>query len=61
MMETKAVLARRTIAVELTAGELHLLIRTLEQQATRAAHDPEQIDFADWLYCRIAQLREATR
>jgi hypothetical protein len=41
--------------------ELSLLIAALETRALRAAEDPDQVDFADFLFRRVAQLREAGR
>lgn len=58
----RAVLAaRQTIAVDLTPFELSLLVEALEARATRAAEDPDRVDYADHLFVRIAQLREAAR
>ena len=52
---------RALVPVELTPRELHRLVRLLEGDAIRAADDPEQVDFADFLFQRAAALREAGR
>ena len=52
---------RLTIAVELHPDELYKLIRTLEAEAIAAADHPEQVGYADYLFQRIAALREAGR
>jgi hypothetical protein len=57
----RALLVRPTINVELTPTELALLIEALTVRANRAAADPEQSDFADYLYRRVAELRQAGR
>jgi hypothetical protein len=57
----RALLVRPAIVVEITPGELYQLIRALEAEAARAAQDPAQVDFADYLYRRVAELREAAR
>jgi hypothetical protein len=57
----RALLHRSLIPVEVTSLELSLLIGVLEARAHIAAQDPEQIDFADFLYRRVAELREAFR
>jgi hypothetical protein len=57
----RALLLRPAITTELTAFELHLLIEALQVRACRAADDPDQIDFADYLFRRVAELREALR
>jgi hypothetical protein len=56
-----ALLQRSLIAVEVTPAELAAPIETLTTKTMRASDDPEQIDFADFLFCRIAALREASR
>lgn len=56
----RALLRRPKLAVELTPSELHILIAALEQRATAAADDGID-DFADFLFCRIAELRETAR
>jgi hypothetical protein len=53
--------ARLLIAVEITPLELSLLIEVMQARALRAADDPDQIDFADYLFRRVAELREAGR
>jgi hypothetical protein len=57
----RALLTRPLIPLEITPRELSLLIGALEIIARRAAEDPEQEDFADYLFRRIAELREAGR
>jgi hypothetical protein len=57
----RALLHRPRIMVELTPLELSMLVDLLETRATIAAHHSEQIDFADFLFCRVAELRKAAR
>jgi hypothetical protein len=57
----RAMLPRPLIAIELTSSELSMLVEALSAKACRAAEDPEQIDFADYLFRRVAELREAFR
>lgn len=57
----RALLQRTMLTVELTSLELSMLIELLETRATIAAHHSEQIDFADFLFRRVAELREAFR
>jgi hypothetical protein len=57
----RALLARPMITIDITPSELWLLIEAMEAAANRAAEDSTQIDFADYLYRRIAELREAAR
>jgi hypothetical protein len=57
----RALLNRTLITVQVTASELHTLIEALETKAAKAAEDGDQIDFADFLYRRCAELREACR
>jgi hypothetical protein len=52
---------REPLQVGLTPFELHPLIETLQARACRAADDPDLIDYADYLFRRIHELREATR
>jgi hypothetical protein len=49
------------IRIEVTPLELSLLIEALETRALRAADDADQVDFADYLFRRITELREASR
>jgi hypothetical protein len=56
----RALLHRSLISVELTASELHRLIRSLEAEATAAAEFGLD-DYADFLFRRVAELREASR
>jgi hypothetical protein len=49
------------VQVALTPHELALLIERLETRAREAAEDPDQVDFADYLFRRCAELREAGR
>jgi hypothetical protein len=53
-------LVRETITVALTAAELHGLIQQKEAEAVQAEAEGK-IDFADFLFRRVAELREATR
>ena len=48
------------ILVLLTPEELHDLITLLEARATEAA-DADKVGYADFLFTRIAELREAGR
>jgi hypothetical protein len=57
----RALLHRSLITVEITPLELSVLIEVLTTRAVRAADDPDQVDFADFLFRRIAELREAFR
>jgi hypothetical protein len=57
----RALLVRSSIRVEITPFELSLLIEALQARAIRGAEDPEQIDYADFLFRRVAELREAGR
>ena len=52
---------RRLVPIEVTPYELHRLITTHEDRARKAAEDPDQEDFADYLFQRVAELREAGR
>jgi hypothetical protein len=56
-----ALLLRLMIPVELTSLELSTLIEVLEARAVIAAQSPGMIDFADFLYRRVAELRAAFR
>jgi hypothetical protein len=56
----RALLVRPRVAVELTAAELYRLIRSLEAEAVAAA-EIGMDDYADFLFRRIAELREAGR
>jgi hypothetical protein len=49
------------VTIEVTPRELHRLIRVLEDEAVKAADDVDQLDFADYLFQRVAALREAAR
>jgi hypothetical protein len=59
----KSLPRRRLITVELTAAELHRLIRAIEDEARKAIESDGEFmgTFADWLLCRAAELREAAR
>ena len=57
----RSLLCRPTIAIEVTPSELYLLIEAMETAAKRAAEDTAQLDFADYLCRRVAELREAAR
>lgn len=57
----RASLARPSISIALTPSELYSLIEALESKASRAAEDANQIDYADYAFRRIAELREALR
>ena len=56
----RALLSRPLISVEITASELYRLVSSLEAEAERANSRGED-DFADYLYRRCAELREAGR
>jgi hypothetical protein len=56
----RALLARPLIPVDLTASELHRLIRCLEAEAVAAA-EVGMDDYADFLFRRVAELRETAR
>jgi hypothetical protein len=57
----RALLHRSLISVQVAPSELSLLIEMLTAKALRAAEDPEQVDFADFLFRRVAELRDAFR
>ena len=57
----RSLAGRQTIAVEMSSDELHRLIRLIEAETSRAASDPDQTGYADYLFHRIAYLREAGR
>ena len=57
----RALLRQMMILIEVTPTEHSLLIEALERCARQPADDPETIDFAQYLFDRIAQLREAGR
>ena len=57
----RALLRQILIPVELTSHELALLIEVLERRACQAVEDADMVDFAQFLFDRIAQLREAGR
>jgi hypothetical protein len=52
---------RQMITVSVHPIELHLLIEALDRRALEIAERPEMFDFADYLFRRIAELREAAR
>ncbi len=52
---------RQTITVEVSPEELHKLVRALESDAERAAQCSDQAGYADYLFRRVAALREAAR
>jgi hypothetical protein len=56
----RSLLVRETIMVPLTAAELHGLIQKTEAEAVQAEAEGK-LDFADFLFRRVAELREATR
>lgn len=56
----RALLVRSLIPVALTASELHRLISSLEAEAVAAA-DAGLDDYADFLFRRVAELREVAR
>jgi hypothetical protein len=56
----RALLVRSTVTVTLTPGELHKLIRAHEAEAEQAIADGRD-DYADFLFRRVAELREAGR
>jgi hypothetical protein len=57
----RALMRQPRIAVEVSPLELSLLITALERRACQAADDPEMVDFAQFLFSRIAELREQGR
>jgi hypothetical protein len=57
----RAQLYRTMVSVELTSNELSILTEALESRAVLAADRGDQIDFADYLFRRVAELREAFR
>jgi hydroxymethylglutaryl-CoA reductase len=57
----RALLLRASITIAVTPGELSLLIAALQSKAERAAEDLDQVDYADYVFQRIAALREAGR
>jgi len=57
----RALLYRTMVSVELTSNELSILIEALESRAVQAADRSDQVDFADYLFRRVAELREAFR
>jgi hypothetical protein len=59
--DPRSLLVRPTISAELTPHELYRLIETLSADAICAAACPNQIGYADYLFQRIAQLRETCR
>ena len=52
---------RQTVTVELFPDELYRLIRALEAEAERAAEFVDQVGYADFLFQRVAALRETGR
>ena len=57
----RSVLRRHMIKVQLTPSEIYVLIEALEAQAERAAQCFDQTDFADYVFQRVAELRETAR
>jgi hypothetical protein len=57
----RSLATRSLVTIEVTPHELHRLIRAIEDDAAKAADNPDQIDFADYLFQRVATLREAAR
>jgi hypothetical protein len=57
----RSLVVRPLIRLDVTPFEHSGLVEWLEARALRAAEDPEQIDYADYLFRRIAELREAVR
>jgi hypothetical protein len=57
----RSLLVRETITLEVYPIELHDLIELLTARAVRAAESPDQVGYADYLFQRIAALREAGR
>jgi hypothetical protein len=51
---------RKKIPIEVTPFELHRLIRSIEAEAM-AAIDEGKDGYADFLFVRVAELREAGR
>ena len=57
----RALLLRPLITIAVTPSELSALVEALNGRTCRAAQDHEQVDFADYLFRRVAELREAFR
>ena len=57
----RALLRQMMIPIEVSPLELSVLVAALERRACRVANDPDMIDFAQFLFDRVAQLREAAR
>jgi hypothetical protein len=57
----RSVPTRDLITIGVTPHELHRFVRLLEKEAVKAADEADQIAFADFLFQRIAALREAGR
>jgi hypothetical protein len=56
----RALLRRDMLWVQLTPSDLYRLIKSLETEALEAIEDGRS-DYADFLLCRAAKLREACR
>lgn len=54
-----ALLVCQAITVTHSASELSLLTEALEAHAVRAADDPHPCDYADYVFRRVAELRDA--
>jgi hypothetical protein len=57
----RSLATRSLVTIEVTPRELHQLIRVLEDEALKAADDVDQEGYADYLFQRVAALREAAR
>jgi hypothetical protein len=57
----RAVVSRPLIRLEVTPYEHAGLVEWMEARAQRAAEDPDQIDYADYLFRHITELRELGR
>jgi hypothetical protein len=57
----RSLLVRQTVTVELSAEELHVLISALQAEAEHAAQHFDQVGYADHIFRRVAELREAAR
>jgi hypothetical protein len=48
------------ICLHLTPSEVHRLIKSLESEAEEAIAEGKD-SYADWLLCRVSEIREASR
>jgi hypothetical protein len=57
----RSLVVRQTITIEVSPEELYKLVCVLEAEAEHAAEYSDRIGYADYLFQRIAALREAAR